>query len=131
MKKRTYRLIKQFSLACAHQIPDADKCSRIHGHNYRVRFCLEGQELDEQGMLIDYRQIKRQLKQRYDHHFLNQFPEFDPEQGGIPPTTERVAEVFFEAIDTLCQQKETRPRVCWVEVQETDEAWVRVEEEVI
>src|SRR5690606_28172118 len=92
---KKYQLVKTFTLACAHHIPDAGKCARIHGHNYRVTFCVEGTQLDEMDMLIDFRKVKKCLKERYDHQLLNKFPEFDPERGGVHPTTERVAEVFY------------------------------------
>jgi 6-pyruvoyltetrahydropterin/6-carboxytetrahydropterin synthase len=83
--------------------------------------------LDEKGMLIDFREVKHALEKRYDHHFLNTFPEFDPDQGGSPPTTEKVAEVFFQTIDQLCQAKTNKPVLKWVEVQETPEALARFE----
>jgi 6-pyruvoyltetrahydropterin/6-carboxytetrahydropterin synthase len=92
-----------------------------------VTFCVEGQELDEKHMLIDFRQVKHALEKKYDHHLLNQFPEFNPDEGGAAPTTEKVAEVFFAIIDELCQQKENKPLVKWVEVQETNEAYARFE----
>jgi 6-pyruvoyltetrahydropterin/6-carboxytetrahydropterin synthase len=125
--KKKYRLIKSFWLACAHSIRGAGKCERIHGHNFKVTVCVEGNALDEQHMLIDYRTLKRTLIEKYDHHLLNDFPEFCFESGGVLPTTERIAEVFFDELDQLCQEKFNRPIVRWVEVQETDEANVRVE----
>lgn len=125
--KGKYTLIKHFWLSCAHRIFGAGKCERIHGHNYKVTFCVEGERLDEKGMLIDFREVKHALEKRYDHHFLNTFPEFDPDQGGSPPTTEKVAEVFFQTIDQLCQAKTNKPVLKWVEVQETPEALARFE----
>lgn len=127
MSHKKYQLVKTFTLACAHHIPDAGKCARIHGHNYRVTFCVEGTQLDEMDMLIDFRKVKKCLKERYDHQLLNKFPEFDPERGGVHPTTERVAEVFYQRIASLCQQQSNRPRLRWVEVEETDEAYARFE----
>lgn len=123
MSSRKYQLVKSFSLACAHQIPGAGKCAQIHGHNYRVTFCVVGEKLDTQDMLIDFREVKHALEKRYDHQFLNQFPEFDPAQGGVNPTTERLAEVFYHKIGELCQKKANRPRVQWVKVSETEEAY--------
>lgn len=130
MRSRKYQLVKTFSLSCAHQIPGAGKCARIHGHNYQVTFCVEGTKLDEQDMLIDFRDVKHALEKRYDHQLLNQFPEFDPEQGGVYPTTERVAEVFYQRIAKLCREKSNQPQVRWVKVAETAEAYARYMEEV-
>ncbi|UWE03127.1 6-pyruvoyl trahydropterin synthase family protein [Laceyella sacchari] len=122
-----YTLVKHFWISCAHRVPGAGKCDRLHGHNYKITFCVEGTQLDEQQMLIDFRQVKHAIEKKYDHHLLNEFPEFDPAQGGHAPTTEKVAEVFFLTIEELCEQKSNRPIVKWVEVEETNEAFARYE----
>lgn len=122
-----YTLVKHFWISCAHRVPGAGKCERLHGHNYKVTFCVEGHALDDKQMLIDFRQVKHEIEMKYDHHLLNDFPEFDPTRGGGAPSTEKVAEVFFLTIDRLCQQKENRPSLKWVEVEETKEAYARYE----
>lgn len=124
---KKYTLIKHFWLACAHSVYGAGKCERIHGHNYKVTFCIEGSRLDDKQMLIDYRDVKHAIENKYDHHLLNEFPEFNPEVGGFSPTTERVAEVFFAEVEKLCAEKANKPIVRWIEVQETEEATVRFE----
>lgn len=123
-----YTLVKHFWMSCAHRVPGAGKCARIHGHNYKITFCIEGHQLDEHNMLIDFREVKHALEKRYDHHYLNEFPEFDPEQGGGIPSTEKVAEVFYHQIKELCEQKKNKPRLVWLEVEETNEAYARYEE---
>ena len=123
-----YTLVKHFWMPCAHAVKGAGKCERIHGHNFKVTFCVEGETLDENHMLIDFREVKHTLEKRYDHRLLNDFPEFNPQEGGANPTTEKIAEVFFRHITALCAQKENKPRLKWVEVQETNEAYARYEE---
>jgi 6-pyruvoyltetrahydropterin/6-carboxytetrahydropterin synthase len=123
-----YTLVKYFWMSCAHSVKGAGKCERVHGHNYKVTFCVEGAVLDENQMLIDFREVKHAIEKRYDHHFLNDFAEFDPEQGGATPSTEKVAEVFFQQIKALCTKKENAPLLKWVEVEETNEAYARYEE---
>ena len=47
------------------------KCENPHGHNYRVQVTLEGPQLDDIGLLIDFTQLKqlmRGLIARLDHH---------------------------------------------------------------
>ncbi|TCP70038.1 6-pyruvoyl trahydropterin synthase family protein [Baia soyae] len=122
-----YTLTKHFWISCAHSVPGAGKCERIHGHNYKVTFCVDGTKLDESQMLIDFRLVKHVIEKKYDHHLLNDFPEFNTELGGAAPSTEKVAEIFFYAIDQLCEQKSNQPTLRWVEVQETNEAFVRFE----
>ncbi|AMA73383.1 MULTISPECIES: 6-pyruvoyl trahydropterin synthase family protein [Aneurinibacillus] len=128
--KQKYHLVKHFWIACAHRVPNAGKCDRIHGHNYKVTFCIEGSKLDDKGMLIDFRDVKHSIEDKYDHYLLNDFPEFDVDQGGSAPSTEKVAEVFYSIIKDLCLMKINQPKVKWVEVQETNEVFVRYSEEL-
>ncbi len=124
-----YTLVKHFWMSCAHSVRGAGKCERIHGHNYKVTFCVQGHQLDENGMLIDFREVKHALEKRYDHHLLNDFPEFNVQKGGDNPSTEKVAEVFYRQIQALCLHKPNKPHLKWVEVQETNEAYARFEED--
>ncbi|GAA0382835.1 6-pyruvoyl trahydropterin synthase family protein [Bacillus horti] len=123
-----YTLTKHFWISCAHQVMGAGKCERVHGHNYKVTFCVQGTELDDKQMLIDFREVKHAIEKKYDHHLLNDFPEFNLELGGANPSTEKVAEVFYTQIKELCVAKTNRPSLLWVEVQETNEAFARYEE---
>lgn len=122
-----YTLVKHFWMSCAHFVTGAGKCERVHGHNYKVTFAIEGKLLDDKEMLIDFREVKHALEDKYDHYLLNDFPEFNTEQGGSTPSTEKVAEVFFNEIQSLCHKKKNNPIVKWVEVQETNEMYARYE----
>jgi 6-pyruvoyl-tetrahydropterin synthase len=51
-------------------LPYGSPCNRIHGHNARVEVVLSGDELDSNGMLIDFSQIKKLVKDAYDHKWL-------------------------------------------------------------
>lgn len=118
-----YTLIKHFWISCAHSVPGAGKCERIHGHNYKVIFSVSGTKLDNSQMLIDFREVKHKLEKKFDHQYLNDFPEFFD----TPPSTEKVAEVFYSIIADLCESKENKPKVNWVEIHETHEAFARYE----
>ncbi|AIZ59180.1 6-carboxytetrahydropterin synthase [Bacillus sp. FSL R5-0432] len=127
---KLYTLVKHFWISCAHSIPNAGKCERIHGHNYKITFCIEGSQLDDNQMLIDFRDVKHLIEKKYDHQFLNEYEEFNPNAGGFAPSTEIVAEVFFKSIKDLCVTKTNKPKIKWLEVQETNEAYVRYEEKL-
>ena len=43
--------------SAAHFIPNIEKCSRLHGHDYSVDLTLNGEMAD--GVLIDYGIIKK------------------------------------------------------------------------
>ena len=56
------------------------KCENVHGHNYRVQVTLEGAQLDEAGLLVDFVELKKVLHgilDRLDHRFLNEVAPFD------------------------------------------------------
>ena len=80
----------------AHRLPDyPGACARLHGHNYRVRLTVRGNELNEQGMLIDFGELKRICREtvsRLDHQLLNDLPEFQSQ----PPTSENLARFLFD-----------------------------------
>ena len=61
--------------AAAHFLKDYHgKCENLHGHNYKVFVHVEGNSLDEGGMLIDFSVLKRELKNVLsclDHTNLN------------------------------------------------------------
>ena len=56
------------------------KCENPHGHNYRVRVNVAGEELDSIGLLYDFTHLKRILRsliEGVDHKFLNDQAPFD------------------------------------------------------
>lgn len=50
------------------------KCAHLHGHNYRVHFEVEAQQLDSVGRVMDFSVIKEKLcewlEENWDHKFL-------------------------------------------------------------
>src|SRR5260370_27859117 len=50
------------------------KCENVHGHNYRVRATVEGPQLDSIGLLCDFTEFKRVMRQIIGglyHQFIN------------------------------------------------------------
>jgi 6-pyruvoyltetrahydropterin/6-carboxytetrahydropterin synthase len=73
------------------------KCENIHGHNYRVRVTVDGPHLDENGLLVDFAEVKklvRAVKDRLDHQFLNDLDPFDK----INPSAENIAKYFYDQV---------------------------------
>ncbi len=73
------------------------KCEKVHGHNYRVQVTLEGERLNETGLLVDFTELKSLLHSivdRLDHEFLNDVPPFDK----LNPSVENMARYFHEEI---------------------------------
>ncbi len=44
----------------AHFLVSHDKCSRMHGHNYKVRVAVQG-EIDGDGMVVDFGYLKERI----------------------------------------------------------------------
>ncbi len=56
-------LSKTFYFDMAHRLSfHKGKCRNLHGHSYRMEVVLEG-EPDENGMLIDFQEMKRIVKE--------------------------------------------------------------------
>lgn len=72
-------------------------CARLHGHNWQVEVSVCSEILDENGLAIDFREIKKQTKmvvKRLDHQYLNEIKPFDV----LNPTAENIAKYFFDEI---------------------------------
>lgn len=56
---------------CGHE----NKCRHLHGHNYRVHFYCEAEQLDSVGRVVDFGVIKERLcmwlEDNWDHKFLH------------------------------------------------------------
>jgi 6-pyruvoyltetrahydropterin/6-carboxytetrahydropterin synthase len=71
-------LVKEFRFEAAHRLPrvPADhKCSRLHGHSYRIEVGVTGEVDPELGWFVDFGEIARRiepiLKAELDHRTLN------------------------------------------------------------
>ena len=98
-----FELTVKAEFEAAHQINGYNgKCQRLHGHNWSVEALVEGYELDELGMLIDFKILKAELNKvldELDHRYLNELPIFSK---GTNPTAENLAKYIF---DTLAMSK--------------------------
>jgi 6-pyruvoyltetrahydropterin/6-carboxytetrahydropterin synthase len=106
-------LIKEFEFDAAHNlIHYHGKCERLHGHTYKLVVKLEG-EVDSEGMVYDFVELKRVVKERvidkFDHAYINDII--------TQPTAENIAVyVWNELKDVL---KRDNCRLYEIEVWET------------
>jgi 6-pyruvoyltetrahydropterin/6-carboxytetrahydropterin synthase len=73
------------------------KCENVHGHNYRVQVGIEGADLDENGLLFDFAELKKLLRasaEYLDHQFINDLKPFDE----VNPSAENIAKYLFDDI---------------------------------
>lgn len=94
-----YTLKVDGAFEAAHRIAGyPGKCDRLHGHNWRVEATIAGTELDELGMLVDFKLVKKALKdvlEELDHRYLN---ELKPFSEGVNPTAENLSRIIFERL---------------------------------
>ena len=62
-----YRVIKNIEFCYGHRLTNYEgKCRHLHGHNGRAEIELGGEVLDDRGMLTDFSDIKRIVKNWID-----------------------------------------------------------------
>ncbi len=94
-----FRIQVKEEFEAAHRIAGyPGKCNRLHGHSWVVEAKVAGKNLDSLGMLVDFKLVKKELKEvldRLDHQYINEVPPFD---GGWNPTAENLAKYFYEQL---------------------------------
>ncbi|KJR47362.1 6-carboxytetrahydropterin synthase [Desulfosporosinus sp. I2] len=103
-------------------------CANLHGHRWDVEVCIEGQSLDNLGMLIDFSLVKQSIRkylQILDHSLLNDFPAFGVQ--GVNPTAENIAQFLYREFkkDIVLIDK----RLTWVKVYESPDTWALFKED--
>lgn len=113
-----HRVAKEAYFSASHHLRNyGGKCENIHGHNWKVTLVAEGERLNDGGMLIDFAELKRALKEvlsRLDHHDLNTVPPFDE----IEPSAENIARHICEEAAKIIDRDGVR--VAEVQVAETN-----------
>lgn len=112
-------IFKDFTFEAAHRLPNLPpehKCSRLHGHSFRVRIWVSGEVEERSGWVMDFGEIKalcQPVIDELDHRYLNEIP------GLENPTSERIAEWLWTRLRPALAQMSA------VEVRETCTAGCR------
>jgi len=106
-----YRVTQEIDFCYGHRLLNySGKCRSLHGHNGRAVVVMQGEKLDERGMLVDFAEIKQRLKGWIDEHLdhrmilcerdpvLPQLRAMEEPVFVIPenPTAENIARLIFE-----------------------------------
>ncbi len=86
--------------AAHHLAGYAGSCVVHHGHNWEVEVFVRGETLDETGLLVDFKTLKRDVKAAVavlDHVDLNTVERFRDRN----PTSEHIARFLYEEIARL------------------------------
>ena len=74
------QIFKAFQVEAAHRLPNlpaSHKCSRLHGHSFRIEVVVAGECDPHFGWLMDYAEISEAFKpllEQLDHYYLNDIP---------------------------------------------------------
>jgi len=113
-----YRISKTVGFSAAHQVRECGgACERLHGHNWKVIAHLAAAKLDELGMVIDFKEIKRALTEilePLEHNLLNEVAPFDRQN----PTSENLARYVHDGLAERLENE--RVRISRVDVWETE-----------
>ena len=112
------KTITQFG--AAHQLRNyKGKCENLHGHNWKIEVYVKGEELDKDGLLVDFKDIKNKTKdiiEELDHKFLNDLEPFRE----INPSSENIARFIYECLQKSLEDK--RIHISRVTAWESDNA---------
>ena len=93
-----FEITVESAFEAAHKIENyPGKCAFLHGHNWIVEAIVSGDELNELGILIDFKILKAELNKildELDHKYLNELAIFSKQN----PTAENLAKEIFEKL---------------------------------
>tara|TARA_R110002124_G_scaffold72664_1_gene194581 strand:- start:1620 stop:1973 length:354 start_codon:yes stop_codon:yes gene_type:complete len=111
-----FTITKEFHFSASHQLshlPEDHQCTRLHGHNYVVVVELRAEELNVDGFVRDYGELKpfkTYIDETFDHRHLNDVLDF-------ASTGENMARHLYE----WCAGR--WPETTAVKVSETPKTW--------
>lgn len=115
-----YEVKKRLEISAAHQLKldYVSKCSNLHGHNWIIDVYLRSETLDNNGMVMDFTEIKEKITKKFDHQIINEIVDFNP-------TAENLAKYICDLLAPKCYR---------VDVQESENnvaSYIKTEKSII
>jgi 6-pyruvoyltetrahydropterin/6-carboxytetrahydropterin synthase len=99
-----YEVTVKKSFSAAHLIKEiGGKCEELHGHNFLVEISVKAESLNSEGLLIDFRVVKRwteEILDKLDHKYLNELDCFQD----MNPSSEQIARFLYNQINEKARQ---------------------------
>ena len=115
-----YEVSVEENFAAAHNLRNYQgKCENLHGHNYKVRVTMCGNELDASGLLYDFVHLKQAVQsviRSLDHRYLNDVAPFDQ----INPSAENIAQYIHDEAARLLPRSANGAMIASITVWETE-----------
>ena len=96
-----FKLIVKKEFSSAHILNGhPGNCKRMHGHNWLVEAKVEGDKINNIGMVIDFKDIKNALGEiitRLDHKFLNDIEPLTKDN----PTAENISKYIYKELSKI------------------------------
>ena len=110
-----YYVQKTIEISAAHNLMLSyeSKCENLHGHNWIVKVYCKSRELNEDGMVVDFTEVKRIVHGTLDHQDLNAILPFNP-------TAENIAHWIVEKVPN-CYKASVQESTGNVAIYERDE----------
>jgi 6-pyruvoyltetrahydropterin/6-carboxytetrahydropterin synthase len=115
-----YEVVIRKRFAAAHQLRGyGGQCENLHGHNWIVDVGVEGTELDDVGLLLDFKILKNHVDdvfEELDHKYLNDHEWFKTRN----PSSEHLSRYLHDQISARLDTPGLT--VSFVRVWESDDA---------
>jgi len=111
-----YQIAKELHFCYGHRLMNhGGKCKRLHGHNAKVQITVESENLNSDGMVMDFSDLKREVSNWIDEQFDHQMllHKDDPIVAALTasgetfrilevhPTAENLARLIFDFVKNL------------------------------
>ena len=75
-----YYIQKRIEISASHSLTHdyESKCTQLHGHNWLITIFCKAKTLNQNGMVVDFTEVKRKIKGTMDHKNLNDVFDFNP-----------------------------------------------------
>jgi len=124
-----YEITIRKSFSAAHALKEiGGPCEDLHGHNFMVEVSIAGNHLNQEDLLIDFRDLKGWIKEvlaDLDHKYLNEVDALR----GINPSSEQIAKLIHNRLSPKASALNLK--ISRITVWESDDARVSYEDKKV